>query len=59
MVQRIEIQVVAVVFMESIHIFPKDMTNTADEYSFTRLSMAKRGKNVIEKVILSIYKDNV
>lgn len=59
MAQRIEIQSVAVVFMESKHFLPKNMTNTVDEYSFACLPMAKREKNTMEKIISSIYKDNM
>lgn len=49
----------AVVFVESKYILPEDMINTADEYSFTCLPMAKGEKNVMEKVVLSIYKNNI
>ncbi len=50
---------VAVVFVESKHILPKDIINAADEYSFARLLMAKGEKNATEKVISSMYKDNM
>ncbi len=57
--RRKEIQAVAVVFVESKHILLEDMTNAADEYSFARLPVAKGEKNATEKVVSSIYKDNM
>lgn len=57
--QKIEIQAMAVIFVESKHILSKDMTNTTDEYSFARLPIAKKEKNVTKKVISFIYKDNM
>ncbi len=57
--QRIEIQVVAVVFIENKYILPEDMTEAADEYFFTYLPVAKREKYATEKVVSSIYKDNL
>ena len=48
-----------VVFMESKHILSKDMINIVDKYSFTCLSIAKGEKNTMEKVVSSIYKDNM
>ena len=41
------------------HILPKDMTNLAQKYSFARLLMVKGEKNVMEKIISSMYKDNM
>lgn len=35
------------------------MTNAADEYSFTCLLIAKGEKNAMEKVVSSMYKDNI
>ncbi len=50
----------AIVFVESKHILPKDMTNAVDEYSFARLPMAKGEKNAMEEVVSSsMYKDNM
>ena len=49
----------AVVFVESKHILLKDMTNVADKYSFAYLPIAKREKNAMEKIVLSMYKDNM
>ena len=59
MAQRIEIQVIVVVFVKSKHILPKNMTYVVEKYSFARLFVVKREKNVIEKIISSIYKDNM
>ncbi len=49
----------AIVFVESKHILPEDMINAKDTYLFTCLPMAKGEKNVTEKVVSSIYKDNM
>ena len=49
----------AVIFMESKHILSKDMTNAVDKYFFTCLPIAKEEKNLIKKVVLSMYKDNM
>ncbi len=57
--QKIEIQAVAVVFVESKRILPKNMINAVDKYFFTCLPIAKGEKNVMKKVISSIYKDNI
>lgn len=59
MVQKIEIKVVAVVFIENKHILPKHMTNTIDKYFFTYLPMRKGKKNAMKKVILLMYKDSI
>lgn len=50
---------VIVVFVESKYILLENIINTADEYSFVCLLMAKREKNITEKIVLSIYKDNI
>ena len=47
------------VFLESKYILPEDMTNAIDEYFLAYLLMVKEKKNVTEKIILSIYKDNI
>ena len=57
--RRIEIQEVAVVFVESKHIFPEDMTHAKEKYSFTCLPMAEGEKNATEKIVSSMYKDNM
>lgn len=49
----------AVIFVEIKHILPKDITSTVEDYSFARLPEIKGGKTVREKIILSIYKDNM
>lgn len=59
MVQKIEIQAVAIVFMESKYILPKDITNIISKYFFTYLPIIKKEKNIMEKIVLSIYKDNM
>ena len=56
--QRIKIQAI-VVFVESKYILSKNITNAADEYIFIFLPIAKKKKNAIKKVILSLYKDNM
>lgn len=48
----------AVVFIESKHILSKNMTEVANKYSFIYLPIAKREKNVMEKIVSSIYKIN-
>ncbi len=57
--RRIKIQAVAVVFVESKHILPKDMTHAVEEYSFACLLVAKGEKNETEEIISSMYKDNM
>lgn len=52
--QRIEIQVVIVIFVESNYILPKNITNTVEEYSFTYLPMIKREKDVIKNYFIYI-----
>ena len=47
------------VFVENKHIFLKNMTNVIDKYSFAYLPMAKGEKNIIKKIVLSMYKDNI
>lgn len=48
-----------VLFVENKHILPKNITNTVDKFSFTCLLIAKDEKNITEKVISSIYKNNI
>ena len=57
--QRIEILAVVVVFVESKNILPEDMTNATKDYFFARLPVAKGEKDIIEKIVSSIYKDNM
>lgn len=57
--QKIEIQVVVVVFVKSKYILLENMTNAVDKYFFACLFVGKWEKNVMEKVVLSIYKDNI
>lgn len=45
--------------MESKYILPKDKTYVIEKYSFTHLSIIKREKDAIEKIISSMYKDNM
>ena len=49
----------AVVFVESKHILPEDMTNAVEEYSFARLPVAKGEKDATEKIVSSMYKNNM
>lgn len=48
-----------IVVLESKYIMLKDMTNTLDKYFCAHLPMAKREKSVIEKVVSSMYKNNM
>ena len=57
--QRIEILMVTVVFVESKHILPKDITNVVKEYFFAHLPIAKGEKDTIRKIFSFIYKDNM
>lgn len=50
---------VPVVFVKSKYILPKDIKHVVEEYFFAYLLMAKREKNIIKKIISSIYKDNM
>lgn len=45
--------------MESKHILPKDMTHTLEKHFFACLPVIEGEKNVIEKIISSIYKNNI
>ena len=49
----------AVIFVKSKHILPKDMINAIDNYSFACLSVAKGEKDATEKIVSSMYKDNI
>ena len=49
----------AVVFVESKYILPEDMTNAVEDYSFACLPVAKREKDATEKIVSSMYKDNM
>ena len=57
--QKIEILVVTVIFMESKHILPENMTNAIENYSFTHLPIAKGEKDATKKIISFMYKDNM
>ena len=59
MAQKIEIMAVAVIFVESKHILPKDMTNAVEDYFFACLPVAKGEKDATEKIVSSMYKDNM
>ena len=48
-----------VVFVKNKHILPKNITNTIDKYFFICLPMAKEEENAMEKIVLSIYKNNI
>lgn len=50
---------VIVVFVENIYFLLEDMTYTAEKYSFAHLPIAEKEKNAIDKIISSIYKDNI
>ena len=47
------------IFMENKHILFENMTNATNKYFFACLSIVKGEKNVTEKFVLSIYKDNI
>lgn len=49
----------AVVFVESKYILPNDMTHTTEKYFFAYLIMVKNEKNIIEKTVSFIYKNNM
>ncbi len=49
----------AVVFVKSKHILPKDMRHAAAEYFFARLPVTEEEKNETEEIISSMYKDNM
>ena len=57
--QKIEIMAVAVIFVESKHILPKDMTNAVEDYFFACLPVAKGEKDATEKIVSSMYKENI
>ena len=57
--RRIKILALAVIFVESKHILPENMTNAVEDYSFARLPVAKREKDATEKIVSSMYKDNM
>lgn len=59
MAQKIEIQAVAIIFMKTNYILPKDMTNIIDENFFACLLVIKREKDITEKIISSIYRNNM
>lgn len=50
---------IAIVFVESKYILPKNIMNAINKYSFVYLFIAKGKKNIMKKPILSIYKDNM
>lgn len=47
------------VFMKSKHILPKNMIYTINEYFFICLPMTKEKKYITNKIVLSIYNDNM
>lgn len=49
----------AVIFMDSKYILPKNIIHIAEVYSFTYLLMVKKEKNAMKMIISSIYKDNI
>lgn len=57
--RRIEILAVVVIFVESKYILAKDMIYIVEEYSFPRLPIAKGERDTTEKIVLSMYKDNI
>lgn len=59
MAQKIEIQKMIIIFIENKYILPKDIINAIDKYFFLYLFMVKGKKNIMEKVVLSIYKNNI
>lgn len=59
MAYKLEILVVVVIFIESKHILPKNMTYTIKKYFFAHLLIVKEEKDIIEKIILSMFKDNI
>lgn len=59
MAQRIKILAVVVIFVKSKHILPKYITNAVKDYFFACLPIAKGEKVAIEKIVSSIYKDNM
>lgn len=50
---------VVVVFVKSKSILPEDMVYAVEKYFFTRLLIVEGEKNIMEKIISSIYKDNI
>lgn len=48
-----------IVFIKNKHILPENITNTINEYFFVYLLIANEEKNIMKKVVLSIYKDNM
>lgn len=57
--QRIEIQTIAVVFVEKKQILPRDMIHTVKEYSFAYLPITKGEKNTIKNIVSYMYKNNI
>lgn len=49
----------AVVFVKSKYILPNDMTHITEKYSFACLIMVKKEKNITEKTVSFIYKNNM
>lgn len=50
---------VIVVFVKNKYILFIDMTNIVDKYSCAYLPIIKMEKNTIEKIVLSMYKNNI
>lgn len=49
----------SLIFVKRKYILPKDMTSITKKYSFACLLMLKEEKDTIEKIVYSIYKDNI
>ena len=58
-IQEIEILAIAVIFVKSKHILLEDITNAIKDYFFTCLPIAKSKKDTTEKIVSSMYKDNI
>lgn len=48
-----------IIFVENNHILPKDIINATKKYFFICLFIVKREKDMIEKIISFMYKDNM
>lgn len=59
MVQKIEIQAMAVVFVERKHILLEDMINAAIQYFFACLPIGIGEKKVTKKIVSLMNKDNM
>lgn len=50
---------VAVIFVENKHVLPKNMTNAVEDSFFACLLVAKGEKEATQKIVSSMYKDNM